>query len=223
MNLQMSLLAVVCHTDKPLNLNDEFQVSPMPPAPSPSAPFSTHTKTFPFSWISCSICFTCWPNVHVQHTCPFIFSMYWAFPERCCWHAGAHIFSLCVQIVPPVANLHYRMFIMFAIPVTMCPSWRAGTKVWSFGSFRVFVVRLVYVFFPSGWLAQSIPVRCPRCKPLLLPAHGAGFANDVNIYFWRQTKDVQRKFEIRNVICPSHFGSNHFGSTLGSSVFARSR
>ena len=132
-------------------------------------------------------------------------------------------FSLCVQIVPPVANLHYRMFIMFAIPVTMCPSWRAGTKVWSLGSFTVFVVRLVYVFFPSGWLAQSIPVRCPRCKPLLLPAHGAGFANDVNIYFWRQTKDVQRKFEIRNVICPSHFGSNHFGSTLGSSVFARSR
>jgi hypothetical protein len=111
MNLQMSLLAVVCHTDKTLNLNDEFQVSPMPPAPSPSAPFSTHTKTFPYSWISCSICFTCWPNVHVQHTCPFIYSMYWAFPERCCWHAGAHIFFIvCSNSTPgcesSLSNVH---------------------------------------------------------------------------------------------------------------------
>ena len=104
--------------------------------------------------------------------------------------------------------------------VSVVTGWDESMKPWFVQGVRC---KARLCFFPSGWLAQSIPVRCPRCKPLLLPAHGAGFANDVNIYFWRQTKDVQRKFEIRNVICPSHFGSNHFGSTLGSSVFARSR
>jgi len=131
-------------------------------------------------------------------------------------------FSLCSNSTPgcesSLSNVHNVR--NSRNNVSVVTGWDESMKPWFVQGVRC---KARLCFFPSGWLAQSIPVRCPRCKPLLLPAHGAGFANDVNIYFWRQTKDVQRKFEIRNVICPSHFGSNHFGSTLGSSVFARSR
>lgn len=149
MNLQMSLLAVVCHTDKPLNSDSVSFRQCRQCVQSRTPEFEWRTSGFPHvpCTLSLRTVFNTYQNVPVflnlmfdmfhllvQHACStylslFIYPMYWAFPERCCWHAGVHIFSLRVQIVPPVANLHYRMFIMFAIPVTMCPSWRAGTKV----------------------------------------------------------------------------------------------